>query len=110
MRKQNANLKPFTSEQSREEAVKNGRKGGKASGKSRAALKTFKEALSDGLTKDEQRIMLNALKRNAERGNLPAFEFLLKMLGEHPDQRQVFSDEETGVIMMPPIMEDNEDA
>ena len=62
------------------------RKGGRNSGKTRGQLKTFKEALGDCLTRDEQRIMLNALKRNAERGNLPAFEFLLKMLGEHPDQ------------------------
>jgi hypothetical protein len=30
--------------------------------------------------------MLRSLKRNAQRGNLPAFEFLLKMIGEHPDQ------------------------
>ena len=85
--KQDANLRPQptrTKSEQREVA----RKGGKASGKSRAALKTFKEALGDGLTKEEQRIMLNALKRNAERGNLPAFEFLLKMLGEHPDQGQ----------------------
>jgi type IV secretory pathway protease TraF len=30
--------------------------------------------------------MLKALKRNASRGNLPSLEFLLKMIGEHPDQ------------------------
>lgn len=37
------NLKPFTTEQSREEAVKNGRKGGIASGEARRARKTRRE-------------------------------------------------------------------
>lgn len=88
--KQDANLKPVRSVS---EAREKGRKGGKASGRTRKALKTFKEALSDGLTKEEQEIMLKALKRNAMRGNLPSMEFLLKMLGQHPDQGdQVNSD------------------
>ena len=82
----NHNPSPETRIRSGNDAETKGRKGGKNSGKTRRQLKTFKEALGDGLTKEEQRIMLNALKRNAERGNLPAFEFLLKMLGEHPDQ------------------------
>ena len=68
------------------EARRNGSKGGKASGRSRRALKTFKEALMDGLTPEEQKVMNEALKRNAMRGNLPAYEFLLKMMGQHPDQ------------------------
>ena len=37
------NLIPFTSEQSREEAAKNGRKGGIASGESRRAKKSMAE-------------------------------------------------------------------
>lgn len=80
---QDANLKPV---RSKSEARERGAKGGKASGRSRAALKTFKAALMDGLTKEEQEIMLKALKRNAMRGNLPCFEFLLKMIDQHPDQ------------------------
>ena len=52
-RKQNENLIPFTSEQSREKAAKNGKKGGIASGKARRkkkALKaTFEELLSTPL-------------------------------------------------------------
>lgn len=40
----NSTLTPFTSEQSREEAVKNGKKGGIASGKARRAKKSFREA------------------------------------------------------------------
>lgn len=108
--KQDANLekgKPFRNE---EEARKAGRKGGKASGRSRRALKTFKEVLMEGLTKEEQEVMLKALKRNAMRGNLPSMEFLLKMVGQHPDQRQAVSDEETGVILMPPVLGDTDDA
>ena len=46
----------------------------------------FKDALKDGLTPLEQENMLRSLKRNAQRGNLPSLEFLLKMIGEHPDQ------------------------
>jgi hypothetical protein len=37
------NLKPFTSDQSREEAVANGRKGGKKSGEAKRAKKTIRE-------------------------------------------------------------------
>lgn len=81
--KQDANLKPV---KSKTEARERGHNGGKASGRSRAALKSFKEALGDSLTKEEQEVMLKALKRNAQRGNLPSLEFLLKMLGQHPDQ------------------------
>lgn len=85
--KQDANLKPVKKgELSSEEAKRRGSKGGKASGRSRAALKTFKEVLMEGLTKEEQEVMLKALKRNAMRGNLPSMEFLLKMVGQHPDQ------------------------
>lgn len=40
------NLVPFTSEQSREEAVKNGQKGGVASGEARRQRKTFKEVFN----------------------------------------------------------------
>lgn len=76
------NLKPKSSE----EARINGRKGGIASGKSKRAMKSFKQALIDGLTAEEQEIMLKALKRNAMRGNLASLEFLLKMEGQHPDQ------------------------
>lgn len=97
--KQDANLekgKPFRNE---EEARKAGRKGGKASGASRRALKTFKEVLCDGLTKEEQEVMMKALKRNAMRGNLPSMEFLLKMMGQHPDQTADDGNKEKTLIM-----------
>lgn len=81
---QDANLRPrkFTSE----EAKTLGRKGGIASAKSRRAMKTFKQAIIDGLTPAEQERMIRALKANAEEGNLPSLEFLLRLIGQHPDQ------------------------
>lgn len=79
---QDANLRRLTSTEAREI----GKKGGKASARSRGALKSFKDALIEGLTKDDQKAMLEALKRSAKRGNLPAYEFLLKQIGQHPDQ------------------------
>lgn len=48
------NLTPFTSEQSREEAAKNGQKGGIASGKVRREKKTIQKILADYLNKDVQ--------------------------------------------------------
>lgn len=84
---QDANLKKARKLTS-EEARIIGRKGGKASGRSRSAMKTFKQALTDGLTEDEQKQMIEALKANAEDGNLPALEFILRILGQHPDQEQ----------------------
>lgn len=77
------NLKPV---RTKEEARTRGRNGGKASGRARAAMKTFKQALMDDLTPQEQKVMNDMLKRQAMRGNLPSYEFLLKMLGQHPDQ------------------------
>ena len=46
------NLKPFTSDQSREKAVENGRKGGIASGKARREQKTIQTLLQDYLAND----------------------------------------------------------
>ena len=44
------NLQPFTSEQNREEAKKNGKKGGVASGKARREKKLFRETLEELLS------------------------------------------------------------
>ena len=82
MANNSGNLRPPTSEEARER----GRKGGQASAKRRQSIKAFKDVLKNGLTPMEQENMIRSLKRNAQRGNLPSFEFVLKMLGEHPDQ------------------------
>ena len=67
--KQKANLKPFTTEQSREKAKKNGRKGGIASGKARREKKTMRQlaeiCLNAKLTKPE-------IKAKLKEAGLPA--------------------------------------
>lgn len=82
--KQDANLKRLSSTEARER----GRKGGIASGKARQNIKTFKQALADNLTEEEIEIMLSAQKKLAKKGNLNSLEFLMKVLGQHPDQEQ----------------------
>lgn len=104
--KQDANLKPV---RTKSEARERGRNGGKASGRSRKAMKSFKQALMDDLTPQEQKVMNDMLKRQAMRGNLPCYEFLLKMLGQHPDQGFAADDDETGVIVLPPVMVDDDE-
>ena len=71
-RKQNENLIPFTGEQSREEAVKNGKKGGKASGEARRKKKALREEMEELLSitlKNEKLIQnLQSLGIPAEKG------------------------------------------
>lgn len=102
MANNSGNLRPPTSDEARER----GRKGGKASAKRRQQLKAFRDALKDGLTPMEQENMLRSLKRNAQRGNLPSFEFLLKMIGEHPDQMNEGNDSVTNLKIGIPEYED----
>ena len=99
------NLKPFTSEQSRTEAKKNGRKGGIASGKARRDKRTayeiakmfFEEKIDvQGKKIDRKQLMiLNALRRinnsimksnnNAlSNEELKSMDYFLQMIGEAP--------------------------
>lgn len=96
----NENLKPFTSDQSHEEAVKNGRKGGKASGEARRKKADIRKALNDALngeytykgvdgkkvkmTGSEMLIssMLQIASNPKNRGSVAAFNSLIKMLGQ----------------------------
>lgn len=82
----NPNPSPATRFKSGKEAEIKGRKGGKNSGKTRRKMKTFKEALIGSLTPEKQKAMILALERNAQRGSLPHLEYLMEILGEHPDQ------------------------
>lgn len=85
------NLKPFTSNQSREEAVKNGQKGGKASGDSKRKKKAFKNALialletenKDGKTYQDA-VVVGLVRRSAT-GDPRAIELLLRIIGETPE-------------------------
>ena len=101
------NLKPFDSNQSREEAKINGRKGGIASGVARRARKTMKEMLDYLLSKEvknrkgEKATTLEAISvaliNKAVKGDTKAFEVIRDTIGEK------FKDSETNVIIQQPI-------
>lgn len=89
------NLKPFTSEQSREEAVKNGRKGGIKSGEVRRQKKLLKDYLQDVLddkvkVKDKEIDTAEAitikLVQQAMKGNVKAYTTIRDTLGQAPVQ------------------------
>lgn len=83
------NLKHFTSNQSREEAVKNGRKGGIKSGEVRRERKALKEELlyllEQGNTQEKVSL---ALIKQALKGNVKAFEIIRDTIGEKPTDKQ----------------------
>lgn len=91
------NLKPFDSNQSREEAKRNGRKGGIASGESKRAKKTLREYLTAALDAktsvngEETSIkdaMMRSLVVNAVKNNdLAAIKYIAELIGEAPTQR-----------------------
>ena len=94
------NLKPFTSDQSREEAKKNGRKGGIASGKAKRKKKDLRQAMEEALngtykvkTKEgeEQEMtgaemlvasMMQIATNSKSRSAVAAFNTILKMTGQ----------------------------
>lgn len=79
------NLKPFTSEQSREEAKKNGKKGGIASGEARRKRKTLREELLLLLETNNynEKISL-AMIKEALKGDTKAFNTIRDTIGEKP--------------------------
>ena len=105
------NLIPFTSEQNREEAKKNGAKGGVASGKARREKKAFKETLEillsmpmkngDGISVDDiqnfasikgqnisvQEAILIAQVQKAMKGDTKAAEYLRDTAGQKPSDK-----------------------
>ena len=89
------NLVPFTSDQSREEAQKNGRKGGIASGEARRNKKTMKEMLDYLLEKEIvnqatgemvtcREAMLSSMVKKAIKGDVKACQFVRDTSGEAP--------------------------
>lgn len=101
------NLTPFTSDQNREEAAKNGRKGGIASGKARRQRKTLREIgdMIGGLdikSEKNRAIMRNAgitdedmindvgmmfrLNLKAQQGDAKSIELLSKLRGQLKEQ------------------------
>lgn len=109
-RKQDENLKPFTSEQSREEAEKNGKKGGIASGKARRQKKALRETMEEMLKvalKDErlletygkfgftkkgmtmQDAITAAMIHQAAKGNVKAFQAIKETITDkHEEERR----------------------
>lgn len=103
------NLKPFTSEQSREKAVENGRKGGIASGVSKREKKLVKDYINawldeehtdkSGQTKTGAEIVAGKLvKMGANDGNMKAIEMLLALAGQKPAEKVIVSDIDNDVI------------
>ena len=66
------------------EAVKAGRAGGIASGKSRRRWATLREAFADLMTDDDRIFIFDAMKRKAQDGDIRAAEFLRDTMGEKP--------------------------
>ena len=94
----------FTSEQNRDEAAKNGRKGGKASGEARRAKKIAKQVLSfkpdlppnvletmyrmgmKGTAKPDMRTVCTmAILQRAMKGDVKAYKFICELAGETAD-------------------------
>lgn len=102
------NLKPFTSEQSRAEAVKNGKKGGIASGEARRRKKLLRECLEELLEKDIKdksgntmtgaEAMAAKVFQQALKGDLKAFEIVRDTAGQKPVDKVVVSEIDIDVI------------
>ncbi len=91
------NLTPFTSDQSREEAVANGSKGGIASGEARRRRRDLRQALEMLLErsyKDKHgnvmtgtEALTTKLFEQAMKGNVKAFETIRATVGQDPVQK-----------------------
>lgn len=91
------NLVPFTSDQSRDEAKKNGKKGGIASGEARRRKKLMREAFEELLSRDYHDQAGNVLDgtsalaakvfKQAMDGDLKAFEIIRDTTGQKPADR-----------------------
>ena len=105
------NLIPFTSDQSREEASKNGRKGGKASGKARRAKVKMRKLVEMFAYLDVNKDVENKMRKlgipdegmlilmqsvvaifnKANKGDVSAFNAIRDLLGEKPTEKQEIS-------------------
>lgn len=98
-----ANLKPFTSEQSRELAKINGKKGGLIAGENRRKKKLLKETIEEFLQtvnpetgNDFQVDLVNSMLQKALEGDVSAFNTLRDTAGQKPK-------EDVAVVNMPII-------
>ncbi|MBR3676307.1 MAG: hypothetical protein IKN71_04150 [Alphaproteobacteria bacterium] len=97
---------------SRDEAVKNGRKGGIASGKARRERKALKEQLLLLLDdEDTQKELCTALLNQAIGGNTKAFEIIRDTIGEKPIDKHELTGEtlkQALVVFDEPESKDND--
>lgn len=109
MAKREDNLKPFTSEQSREEAAKNGAKGGIASGEARRKkrdLKLAMQALLEADVKDKRtgevmsgaEAIALAQYRKAMKGDAKAFELVRDTSGQSVVQKVAIAEVDNDII------------
>lgn len=80
------NLIPFTSDQSREEAKKNGRKGGIASGKARRENKLIRERILERMGESDWDTMIDNLIQRAS-NDTKSFEVLRDTIGQKPTEQ-----------------------
>lgn len=102
------NLRPFTSDQSREEAVKNGAAGGIASGQSRREKRDLRRALEMLLEKEYKDKAGNSLTgteaisaklfEQAMKGNIKAFETLRDTVGQKPVEKVMIAEVDQRII------------
>lgn len=101
------NLTPFTNNQSREEAVKNGRKGGKASGKARRERKTIAQCINaflderdeaSGLTRREL-LAMKVVKTTFDTGSAKSLKILTEITGEL--KQKVELDNKNPIVLLP---------
>ena len=100
MAKKNDNLIPFTSEQSREKAVANGRKGGIASGIAKREKKDmayFARLMLDEVITDKKgnelptryAMLKSVLKKVLKDGDVQAFKTITAQAGEQPQSEEL---------------------
>ena len=102
------NLKPFTSKQNREEAVKNGKKGGVASVEARRRKRDLRLALEMLLEKEYKNrkgevqtgteIITAKLFEQAKKGNVKAFETIRATVGQDPVQKVMLAEVDKSII------------
>lgn len=103
------NLIPFTSDQSREEAQKNGRKGGIASGAARRARSDLRQAIRDWLENDAgtdkhgqpitgAEMMLAVAVKEAMKGSARHWELIRDTGGFKPVEKVMVADVDPSVI------------
>lgn len=113
------NLIPFTSDQNREEAKKNGRKGGIASGEARRAKKTMKEMLDYLLEKEiansrtgesvtyREAILTSCIKK-AIKGDVKAAQFVRDTAGEAPINKTEVTGKDGAPLVQKVFVTENE--